>query len=169
MKRFLIRLFKENKLQLVDPSIEISDSYSEKSESNLISSKILFENERLEESVSLIYYSMYNLVLSLLFRIGIKSENHSASIILLKEIFNFDNSLINEAKVERIDKQYYTDFRITKKEVEQGILNAEGFNGNLKAFVSELKKSDTDIYGNKLKEIICKNKSSVLSEDHTEH
>jgi len=154
MIEFLIKLFNEKKLQILESSKEISNSYSEKSESNLISAKILFENSRFEEAVSLIYYSMYNLVLSLLFKVGIKSENHSASIFLLKGVFDFDNSLIIEAKKERIDKQYYTDFTITNKEVNQGILNAEKFNSNLKAFISELNNSKIEIYRGKFKELV---------------
>ena len=104
---FLAKLFDEGKLQLVNPSEEIKDSYIKKSESNLISAKILLENNKLEESVSLVYYSMYHMLTALLFKVGIKCENHSASIILLKELFSIDNSGIFFAKKERVDKQYY--------------------------------------------------------------
>ena len=86
---FLIKLKKERKLELIEPSEEIKESYIKKSESNLMSAKILSENNKLEESVGLAYYSMYNQLLALLSKIGIKSENHSASIILLKELFDF--------------------------------------------------------------------------------
>lgn len=73
-KKFLGFLARRGKLGLVEPSEEVTKSYLGKSESNLISSRILFENGRLEESVSLAYYSMYNILLALLFRVGIKSE-----------------------------------------------------------------------------------------------
>ncbi|MFH1432388.1 MAG: DNA-binding protein, partial [archaeon] len=52
------------------------------------------------------------------FMTGIKCENHSASIILLKKIYSIDNTKISHAKKERIDKQYYIDFRITKDDAE---------------------------------------------------
>ena len=55
---FLSKLYKEGKLQLVSPSETIKNSYIAKSESNLASAKILLDNQRLEESVSLAYYSM---------------------------------------------------------------------------------------------------------------
>lgn len=89
MKRmnFLIKLKKEGKFGFIEPSEDIQKSYLEKSESNLISARILLENDRLEEAVSLAYYSMYHTLVALLFRIGIKCENHSASIILLRKIF----------------------------------------------------------------------------------
>lgn len=148
-KRFLVKLAKVGKLILVEPSNNVKESYLEKSESNLISSKILLKNDRLEESVSFTYYSMYNLVLALLFGTGIKCENHSAAAILLKEVFGLDNSLLIQAKEERIDKQYYTNFHITKKEVEEGIASAESFNRDLRAFILSLNNQKINDYRNK--------------------
>ena len=43
MKEFLIKLVKQGKLKLVEPSEEIYKSYLEKSESNLDSAKILLK------------------------------------------------------------------------------------------------------------------------------
>ena len=154
MTKFLVKLFSENKLKLIEQSEEIKNSYIEKSESNLISSKILLKNDLLEESVALTYYSMYNLVISLLFAIGIKCENHSAGAILLKKIFEQDNSVLIKAKKERIDKQYYTDFSVTKEEVENGIVSAESFNRDLKSFISRLNSTKIKIYRNKFKELL---------------
>ncbi len=128
---FLIKLKKENKLKLVESSGEITDSYIKKSESNLISAKILLENKKLEESVSLAYYSMYHILSALLFKTGIKCENHSGAIIILKEVFEIDNSDISFAKKERVDKQYYTDFHIILQEVKEAIESAENFNNKI--------------------------------------
>ena len=135
---FLNKLKKEGKLELVEVSEEMKESYIEKSESNLISSKILLENNRLEESISLSYYSMYHILTALLFKTGIKSENHSASIILLKDIFDIDNAEIFEAKKERIDKQYYIDLNITKQDTEELVRIAENFNTKLRNFINQL-------------------------------
>lgn len=135
---FLSKLKKEGKIELVEPSEEIKESYLNKSESNLESAKILLESGKLEESVSLAYYSMYNSLISLLFKTGIKSENHSASIILLKKLFNINNSEINSAKRERVDKQYYVDFEITKAQVKDVIRQAERFNGEIIDFISKM-------------------------------
>ncbi|TRZ89492.1 MAG: HEPN domain-containing protein [Methanosarcinales archaeon] len=135
---FFNRLQEEGKLQLVPPSEEIMTSYLKKSDSHLISAKLLLENDRLEESVSLAYYSMYYMLISLFFRVGIKCENHSAGIILLKELFNIDNTLISYAKKERIDKQYYVDFKIMKAEVEELIEAAEIFNSRIFDFIEKL-------------------------------
>lgn len=150
---FLAKLVKEKKLELTEPSDEIKDSYIAKSESNLISAKILLDNNKLEESVALTYYSMYHILTALLFKAGIKCENHAGSIILLKEIFSIDNSEILSAKAERVDKQYYTDFEITKAEVVNALKSAEKFNTNLIDFISKLNASDSLNYRKKLLEI----------------
>jgi len=78
---FLNKLKKENKLELVEYSNEIRDSYLDKSDSCYKSAKILLENNLLENSIGLSYYSMYDALLSLLFGVGIKCENHSGSIL----------------------------------------------------------------------------------------
>ena len=135
---FLSRLHRESKLRLVSPSETIKDSYVAKSESNLESAKILLENERFEESVSLAYYSMYNMLTAILFQVGIKCENHTASIILLNALFGIDNKSISFAKDERIDKQYYVDFGVTREDTVELIETAEEFNKNLFDFSSKM-------------------------------
>ncbi len=140
--KFLVKLVSEGRLESVEPSEKISISYLRKSESNLASAKILLENGHPEESVSLAYYSMYNALAALLFRTGIKCENHSASILLLKEVFRIDNSDISFAKKERIDKQYYVDFHATEEDVKNLIGKAEEFGGKLFDFISRLNNED---------------------------
>lgn len=147
-------MYIKKKLEFVEPSEEIKESYIIKSDSNLESSKILFNNNKLEESVSLAYYSMYHLLTALLFKVGIKSENHSASIILLKEVFGLDNKSIFEAKTERVDKQYYIDFVITNRGVLDAIEKAEAFKHEMIDFISKMNIKDVQYYRNKLKEII---------------
>ena len=140
-KEFLIKIIKKKKIEFVEPSENVKDSYIEKSESNLISAKILLENDRLEESMSLSYYSMYHMLTALLFKIGIKCENHSASIILLKDLFGIDNKDIFSAKKERIDKQYYVTTEkddITKEVAEELLNNAEDFVLKIKVVIKNL-------------------------------
>lgn len=147
---FLSKLKKKKKIQLVDPSEEIKDAYLERSDESMKSAKTLLKIGNLRDSVAMSYYSMYYTLLSLLFKTGIKCENHSAAIIILKEIFDIDNSKISEAKKERIDKQYYIDFSITKEEVSELIKKAEKFNNELLNFIEKLKQEDINKYRNKL-------------------
>ena len=135
---FLIKLREEGKISLIDQSDEIKESYAMKSANSLKSAKILLENEQIEDAVPMAYYSMYNMLTALLYRVGIKCENHSASIIILKELFGIGNSEIMSAKTERVDKQYYVDFEITKEEVGNLIKSAEQFNSMLYDFSDKL-------------------------------
>ena len=98
--KFLTKLKKEEKLELAGPSEEICESYTEKSANCLKSAKLLLTNNLFENSIGMSYYAMYNLLIGLLFRAGIKCENHAGSILLLKLIFNQDNlfNLISDAK-----------------------------------------------------------------------
>lgn len=151
---FLSMLHKKGKLKLVDSSEEVKFSYIVKSETNLASSKLLFDNNLLEEAVSLAYFSMYNLLLALFFKVGIKCEDHTGSILLMKTLFNLDNTPILLAKKERIDKQYYVDFNITKEQVLESIILAERENKKLFDFLSKMKNSDIQDYRGRFKEII---------------
>ena len=128
--QFLNRLYKEGKLKLVEPSREIKGAYLQRADESLSSAKALLDIGNLKDAVALAYYAMYHTLLALLFRTGIKCENHAAAIILLKEVFGIDNNSISKAKEERIDKQYYVDFEVTKDEVQEGIASAESLNLN---------------------------------------
>ena len=135
---FLIRLKEEEKLFIIDPSEEVKESYIKKSASSLKSAEILLGNGQVEDAVPMAYYSMYNMLTAILYKVGIKCENHSASIIILKELFGIENSKIIFAKKERVDKQYYVDFKITKEEVGNMINSAEQFNSMLYDFSDKL-------------------------------
>ncbi|MBU2637896.1 MAG: HEPN domain-containing protein [Nanoarchaeota archaeon] len=156
MKRanFLAKLYKKETIQIVEPSEDIAGSYLVKSESNLVSAKILLQNNKLEESVGLAYYSMYHALTALLFKVGIKCGNHAASIILLKKLFGIDNTDISLAKSERVDKQYYVDFHITKAEVEETIKTSEQFNRKLLDFISKLNKQSIAAFRIKFKDLL---------------
>ena len=138
--RFLNKIKEEGNLKLVEPPQEIAEDYLRKSESHLESAKILLNSGKLEESVSMAYYGMYHSLISLLFKCGIKSENHSASIFILKELFNQDNLTkeISFGKKERIDKQYYTDFKLTKIDCEGMIKKSEKFIIEIKVLIKQL-------------------------------
>lgn len=143
---FLHRLYKEEKLQLVEPNDDVKTAYLQKSVKSLSSAKALLDIGNLEDSVSMAYYAMYHALLALLFCIGVKCENHTAAIILLKAIFSLDNQTILKAKAERVDKQYYIDFSITKKETEEAIRTAEDFIAQLKDFIDKLTHEKTKNY-----------------------
>ena len=151
---FLSKLRDKGSLEFVEGSVEVEKSYKTKSDSYIGSSKLLLENQKLEEAVSLAYYSMYYILLSLLFKVGIKCENHSASIIILKEVFEVDNTDIFYAKTERIDKQYYVNFKVTKHDVEDLIKKAEKFRRDLQDFIARLNSEKIENCRKKLESLL---------------
>jgi len=141
---FLKKLKRKGVIELVESSEEMKYSYLIKADNCLKSAKILFQSQLYENSTSEAYYGMYNSLLSLLFKIGIKSENHSASIILFDKLFaNKDLvKIISWAKGERIDKQYYVEtqqiVKVTKESCNEMILKAEDFLVKMKLLINEL-------------------------------
>lgn len=135
---FLIKLYKKKILKVSEPSDEVRDAYIQKSRDSLKSSEILLQNNQINDSITLAYYSMYNMLTALLCKIGIKCENHAASIIILKELFNQDNTEISFAKNERLDKQYYIDFKATRDDAESLIKMTSEFNAKLYNFIDNL-------------------------------
>jgi len=147
--RFLNKLKKEEKLELVELSEDICDSYSQKSADCLKSAKLLLQNNLYENSIGMSYYAMYNLLLALLFRLGIKCENHGGSILLLKLLFEENDlyKLISDAKKERIDKQYYVTTEkdeITKEIADELLNNAEDFVLKIKIVIKNLNIDSVD-------------------------
>ena len=151
---FLIGLHEEGKLRIVEPSEEMKQAYLEKSFASMKSGEILLQNSLLENSVPMAYYSMYNIVMALFFKVGIKCENHAGSIMLLKELFMIDNSKIEFAKNERVDKQYYVDFKITMKEVENLISIAKDFNSKLYGFIDRMTNKDVNNFRESLRKML---------------
>jgi len=149
MNNFLNKLKSQEKLELIEPSEDIQDSYTEKSSNCLKSAKLLLKNNLYENSIGMSYYAMYNLLIALLFRVGIKCENHGGSIFLLKLLFE-DSELfriISDAKKERIDKQYYvtTDKdEITREITEELLDDAEEFVLQMKLVINNLNNDSID-------------------------
>ena len=141
---FLKKLKRKGVIELVESSEEMKSSYLIKADNCLKSAKILFQSQLYENSTSEAYYCMYNSLLSLLFKIGIKSENHSASIILFDKLFENKElvKIISWAKEERIDKQYYVEtqqiVKVTKESCNEMILKTEDFLVKMKLLISEL-------------------------------
>lgn len=147
---FLHKLRNEGKLELVDPSEEIFDSYIEKADNSLKSAKILLRNELYENSISMSYYAMYNSLLALLFKTGIKSENHTGSILAFQTLFDRADlaRTISRAKGERIDTQYYVVSReragLTKTSARELLSDAETFLVQIKLIADKLKTEGID-------------------------
>ena len=141
---FLSKLKKDGKLESVEPSEEICSSYLKKADDCLKSAKILLKNDLYENSVSMTYYAMYNSLTALLFKIGIKCENHSGSIIIFRRLFEKEDlyKTISFAKRERIDKQYYVDLALTKNSAQNLLKEAETFLLEIKLMIKNIRNED---------------------------
>jgi uncharacterized protein (UPF0332 family) len=152
MNSFIKKLVQEEKIKLTEPSDEISESYTKKAEKSLISAKTLIKINNFDDATALSYYSMYYTTLALIYKTGIKSENHTGTILLLKELFNIENKEIQQAKKERVDKQYYVEFKATKQEVKEGIQIAEEFNSTIKEKIDNIKLTEIEEIREEFKE-----------------
>jgi uncharacterized protein (UPF0332 family) len=143
---FLSKLKKLGRLELVEPSDEMRNSYLEKSRNSLRASRLLSASNLIEESISMAYYSMYHCLLALMFKCGIKCENHAGNILILRDIFKEPGlyRLISNAKEERIDKQYYIDFEASKEDAEKLITSAQDFTTKIKLIIEAITSEDTN-------------------------
>ena len=155
---FLIKLHEEEKLKEVEPNNEVKEAYLQRSNESLSSAKALLKMGNLKDAVALAYFSMYHCLLAALFRIGIKCENHAASIILLKEVFGVDNKKISKAKFERVDKQYYVDFVVNQEEASKSIRIAEEFIAEINNLIATLNEENIKQYHERAVDLISKDK-----------
>ena len=147
---FLHKLRDEGRLGLVAPSEEIFKSYLKKADDSLKSAKVLIQNGLLENSVPMSYYAMYNSLLALLFKVGIKSENHAGTIIVFQGLFDRRDlaDIISSAKEERIDTQYYVVSKGKASMAGESAMGlatkAESFVVQVKILASKLKNEDVE-------------------------
>ena len=137
----------EGRLELVDPSEEISESFMKKAEDCLKSAEVLLPENLYENSISMSYYAMYNSLTVLLRKVGIKCENHTAAIVLLKLLFKEKNLwvVIKESKEERIDTQYYIKIESTKETAKDLSAKAENFVVAVKFKANNLKEEEIEV------------------------
>ncbi|MCR4327266.1 MAG: DNA-binding protein [Nanoarchaeota archaeon] len=154
VKKLIKELKKQEKIKLVEPNENVSKSYLEKSRNSLKAGKILLSQNLVEESISMSYYGMYNKLLSLLYKVGIKSENHFFSIFVMKEVFNFENKEILFAKKERINKQYYANSNLMVEDAKEMVDISEDFCDNLGSFINRVSIEKVKEYRNKFLALI---------------
>lgn len=156
---FLAKLKAEGSLKLVEPSEEISKSYLIKSDKCIQVAKLAYKAGIYENAVSEAYYSIYNSVLSLFFKCGIKCENHSGAVILIKELFHLEELFLifSEFKKDRIDNQYYIPTvgtePINEEKCAERIRTAQEFNARIAVYSENLKIQDIKSIRNRFDEI----------------
>jgi uncharacterized protein (UPF0332 family) len=159
---FFRKLRDEGKLGPVEPSGEIKESYLSKADNCLKSAKILQKSGLYENAMSEAYYAMYDSLLALLYMVGIKSENHSASIIMLKRLFGEEemSMTISSAKKERIDKQYYVvseqQSAATKESCAAMVRDAEDFMVGIRLLCGRMNADGIKAVRTRLRDMLIK-------------
>jgi len=151
---FLRKLNRKKALQLIKPSPEIRDVYQRKSQSRLESARHLLSIDKFEESTEMAYFSMFHSVMALFFACGIKCENHTVAGWLLADVFDLDNTVLESARKERLDKEYYVPAAPVRPDVEALIRTAESFNGVLTDKIERLTLEDIEDYRIRFKNLL---------------
>ncbi len=145
MKKIKWCLSVKNGIELIEPNNNLSKAYLKKSEDAIRASSVLKDNPDWEISSS--YYALYFALYSVLMKIGIKCEIHACSIECMKSfLFEFydmeDYKLLKDSMDTRIDIQYYTDRRTSKKRKERIIGATPSFLIKSKEIILSLKEQD---------------------------
>ncbi len=167
-QNFLSKLKDDGKIEMVEPSEEIKLSYLAKGDNCLKAAKLLLPHSLYENSIVNSYYAMYNYLIALFFKAGIKCENHSGAIILFKLLFKNNIDLIriiSKAKEERIDKQYYLESKenieLTNYSAQEMIDKAEDFIIKIKLFIDNLSNNDIIDIRNKFTALFMNKQESL--------
>ena len=151
--------------------ISLSMKYLEKARNNLITMQALFElsnNEKAKELLKIpkdyesdewavisAYYAMYMASLALIAKIGFKSKNHSATLIILEEYFvkknhltKEDLAIIKNAYLKREEIEKVSDAR-HKREIAQYSITKKTTNS-----LAEQIMTDAFSFVNKAEEIL---------------
>jgi uncharacterized protein (UPF0332 family) len=100
------------------------------------------------------YYSMFHSVMALFFACGIKCENHTVASWFLKDIFGIDNTDLESAKKERLDKEYYVPAAPVRPDVEALIKTGESFNAILLDKIERLTREEIETYRIRFKKLL---------------
>ncbi|MEK6927133.1 MAG: hypothetical protein AABX11_01750 [Nanoarchaeota archaeon] len=92
---------------------------------------------------------MYNSVLALFFKCGIKCENHFGAVLVLNDCFKLEkfSKLLEESKGLRLDSQYYVATNASEADLnfaEKSIVFAESFVLELKAVILNFNNSEIE-------------------------
>lgn len=140
-------------IRIKKPSNEISKSYLELAKSSLKTAETVLEQNLLWATV-MIYYAEYYALYSFLTRIGIKSENHFCSILLVKFLLGKEKvKSIEKHREKRIDAQYYLKVG-REKEVKDMLKEAKFFVANFEEFIVNLSEKEIENFREKIKSIL---------------
>ncbi|MFH1455343.1 MAG: HEPN domain-containing protein [archaeon] len=139
-------------LRIVEPNERLAKAYLRESKSSLERAEKDFKDDDLLWATVIIYYADYYALYSFLQKIGVKCENHSCSIEVVKTMLGKEQvKTIEKHKDKRIDAQYY--MKIDKqKEVAQMLQECKTFVAEFDQIVENLSEKDIKNFRKDLKE-----------------
>ncbi|MCX6579550.1 MAG: HEPN domain-containing protein [Candidatus Aminicenantes bacterium] len=125
-------------------NIDLSKHRLRKSREELASSRLLFENNRLSQSINRSYYSIFHATRALLALDSFDSKTHTGVIAYFNKNFikpgriekEYSKILMN-AKDARNESDYDDFYIISKEETETQLNNAEKFINRIEAYINE--------------------------------
>jgi len=120
-------------IEIIQPSENLAKAYIKKAKDSLEMTELSIKADKRDWAVTTMYYCQYFILYALLQKIGIKSENHTCSILfaekfLRKKIGKENIEQLKQLKSERIEQQYY----VAKAGIED--INLEDINNETKKF-----------------------------------
>jgi uncharacterized protein (UPF0332 family) len=155
-------------VQLVEASENLAQAYILKSTDSLDMAQLAISSGKKEWAITTMYYCQYLVLYGLLQKIGIKSENHTCSIMVAaKFIPSIDKKYIEQIKkfkAERIEKQYY----VAKSDME--MIDINKLNDETKEFqsyiiekINTLTSDEVQSIRKEISEYILKSKNNSSS------
>ncbi|GAB7015781.1 HEPN domain-containing protein [Methanogenium cariaci] len=107
----------KNGIKLVEPNDNLASAYQIKAEEAL---EAMHSVSSFDWKISTGYYSLYFSLYSLLMKIGIKSENHSCTIEIMRNLLNEyftpdECDLLDTARRARVETQYYVTTTVSEE------------------------------------------------------
>ena len=149
-----IEWFSKKKILRIDePSKNVSFDYISKGE---VALRQMANSVDKTWETQAAYYAIYHSVYSLLARLGIKSESHSATFEVLSQVFSdyFDKEeikFISKAHDVRNDLQYYTNKNINSSDMNLVIKRAPEFVVKSKTILFSINEREINILRDKFR------------------
>lgn len=143
-------------VKLIRPNDNLSKAYIKKAEDSLMSMRVNLREGIKDWASSAAYYARYHILYALFMKCGIKSEIHECTIEIAKTLFG-DIILskrikeLENAKIQRINLQYYTDRLVEESELKENMETAGDFVMKLKSIIDEIGPDYIERVRNKLK------------------
>ncbi|MFT4308927.1 MAG: HEPN domain-containing protein [Candidatus Woesearchaeota archaeon] len=146
---FLKKLAREHKISILEPSKNLTRAYLNKAQDCYESAALLRTNRHYQNSIIMSYYAMYNSITSILYMNGIKSSNHSGTIMLFDLLYEEKEicDIIIGAKKSRVENQYSPNKHNEEvmSELSEELIMASGMIiRRIKTLIQANKQDDTE-------------------------